>query len=98
LDPDDIQDQGSTLSTIKLIRLTRLAKMLRLVRVRRLLERHLERFASFLHIIKGFAVMTAGFYAAHLLCCLWFAVGLEVGGDSDVWPQGWVVRELSHLI
>ena len=81
-------------SAFKILRLFRLSKMLRLARLQRILAKYEE-----LELVQSYSgmggLLFVVVFAAHILACLWYAIGLDDSHFLNGRPTpGWVLLEL----
>ena len=83
----------SDVKALKILRLMRLAKLLRIARLKKLLDKYEDVFDANMYL-GMFATLFAIAFAAHLMACAWYVVGLgeEVHADGEV-IYGWVRNE-----
>ena len=79
---------GQELRSIKTLRLLRLGKMLRLAKVFKMLQKY-DNMAELKPLVSLLTLFFFVFLAAHLLACIWFAIGVEnqimsIGSDGRV--------------
>lgn len=71
---------GPDVSVVKILRLLKLSKLLRLARAKRLLERYEDQLDSIAAVVTAIVLpMIAIVYITHVLACMWFVVGRDLG-------------------
>jgi hypothetical protein len=76
---------------IRILRLLRLAKMLRLGRLKRIFARYAEELQPVMKLMKLSGMMLVALFLAHLLACIWWAIGdvPDIKDDGTV-VEGWI--------